>query len=173
MVYTNKKIFLAGLVLGLFFVAGCTRDEKTSATAPLPEAVAEATRVAATAPIPEAVAEATPVAATTPLPEAVAEATPVAETVDGVKVIRVRAREFSFDVTSITVNKGDRVKIIFENAGTIVHDVGIDGYGRTEIILGGLTDTIEFVAEKSGTFDMWCSVEGHRPAGMEGEFIVN
>ena len=89
-----------------------------------------------------------------------------------VKEIRVRGGEFRFNPTSITVNKGDRVKIIFENVGSIVHDLGIDGYGSTEIISAGSTDTIEFVADKAGTFDMWCSVAGHRDAGMEGSFVV-
>ena len=89
-----------------------------------------------------------------------------------VKEIRVRGGEFRFNPTSITVNKGDRVKIVFENVGSIIHDLGIDGYGRTQIISAGSTDTIEFVADKAGTFDMWCSVAGHRDAGMEGSFVV-
>ena len=97
---------------------------------------------------------------------------PVTEPETGVKEIRVQGGDFWLEPTSIIVNKGDRVKIIFENGGSNIHDLGIDGYGRTQIISAGSTDTIEFVADKAGTFDMWCSVAGHREAGMEGSFVV-
>ncbi len=96
----------------------------------------------------------------------------VAESVSEVKEIRVQGGNFWLEPDSITVNKGDRVKIIFENVGTIVHNLDIDGYGSTEIISAGSAATIEFVADKAGTVDMWCAVEGHRAAGMEGSFVV-
>ena len=86
---------------------------------------------------------------------------PVAEPETGVKEIRVQGGDFWLEPTSISVNKGDRVKITFENVGSITHNLDIDGYGRTEIISAGSIDTIEFVADKAGTFDMWCSVAGH------------
>ncbi len=140
---TNKKIFLFSLVLGLVFVVGCAQSGGPAVTEPTP-----------LAPAPE-IAE---VPKEVPVPE--------------VKEIRVQGGNFWFAPTSITVNKGDRVKIIFENVGGITHNLGIDGYGRTKTISAGSTDTIEFVADKAGTFDMWCAVEGHRAAGMEGSFVV-
>ena len=144
MVNTKKKIFLFSLVLGMVFVVGCAQSGRPAVTEP----------TTPPAPAPE-IAE---------VPKEVPE--------PGVKVIRVRGGDFWLEPNSVTVNKGDRVKIIFENVGTIVHDLGIDGYGRTEIISAGSIDTIEFVADKAGTFDMWCSVAGHKEAGMEGSFVV-
>ncbi len=97
---------------------------------------------------------------------------PVAEPETGVKEIRVRGGDFWLEPSSVTVNKGDQVKIIFENAGTVVHNLDIDGYGSTDTIFPGSTDSIEFVADKAGTIAMWCAVQGHRAAGMEGVFVV-
>lgn len=97
---------------------------------------------------------------------------PVAEPETGVKEIRVQGGDFWLKPASVSVNKGDRVKIIFENVGSIVHNLDVDGYGSTEIISAGNSATIEFVADKAGTVNMWCAVEGHRAAGMEGSFIV-
>jgi len=90
-----------------------------------------------------------------------------------VKEITVKGSEFRFEPAAITVNKGDRVKITFENVGGISHNLNINGYGGTRaIIRAGSSDTIEFVADKTGTFDLWCTVPGHRSSGMEGSFVV-
>ena len=144
MVNTKKKIFLFSLVLGMVFVVGCAQSGRPAVTEP----------TTPPAPAPE-IAE---------VPKEVPE--------PGVKEIKVQGGDFWLEPTSISVNKGDRVKITFENVGSITHNLDIDGYGRTEIISAGSIDTIEFVADKTGTFDMWCAVEGHRAAGMEGSFVI-
>jgi nitrite reductase (NO-forming) len=65
------------------------------------------------------------------------------------------------------------VKIIFKNEGKAPHNLVIQGLGiGTRTIGVGQTDTIEFTAPSSGTYTFYCSVPGHRAAGMEGRLEV-
>jgi nitrite reductase (NO-forming) len=90
-----------------------------------------------------------------------------------VKEITVVGTEFSFNPSSITLSAGERVKIIFKNEGKAPHNLIIQGLGiGTRTIGGGQTDTIEFTAPSSGTYTFYCSVPGHRSAGMEGRLEV-
>ena len=85
----------------------------------------------------------------------------------------VEGTEWSFRPNSITVRKGEEVTIIFKHVGKIAHNFGIGEFGvRTATILQGKTDEITFTPTKAGTFPFWCSVPGHRDAGMQGTFIV-
>lgn len=90
-----------------------------------------------------------------------------------VKEFDVIGTPFAFDVTSITVKKGDTVRINFTNAEG-VHDWVVDEFtgGRTKILQSGQSETIEFVADKAGTFEYYCSVGTHRQMGMKGTLTV-
>ncbi len=103
---------------------------------------------------------------TTTKPE---EVIPIGE----LKVFFVEGTNFLFNHTTITVNKGDTVRITFTNIGGVSHNFGIPNFLiRTNTIPAGSSDTIEFIADKSGTFDFDCSVSGHRGRGMLGQVIV-
>lgn len=89
-----------------------------------------------------------------------------------VKEFTVHAGNFQFDVNKITVNKGDRVKINFINDEGF-HDWVIDEFNaRTKQIKAGESESIEFNATQTGTFQYYCSVGSHRQMGMVGQFIV-
>src|SRR5258706_2223717 len=100
----------------------------------------------------------------TPTSEAVASG-PVKEfTVDG--------SNFVFDPKTITVNKGDNVKITFKDDDGR-HNLVIDGYNLSTNIVGpGSEDSISFVADKAGSFEYYCSVSNHREQGMTGTLTV-
>ena len=92
-------------------------------------------------------------------------------------VLTVEGTEWSFVPNEITVVKGEEVTIIFKNVGRIAHNFGIGEFGLiTHTILPfrkyGKTDRITFTPTKTGTFPFWCSVPGHRDAGMEGKLII-
>jgi len=89
-----------------------------------------------------------------------------------VKEFTVVATPFKFDIAEIKVKKGDKVKVVFKNdKGT--HDWVIDEFNiRTKVLEAGQTDTVEFIADKSGSFEYYCSVNNHRQMGMVGKFIV-
>jgi len=91
---------------------------------------------------------------------------------DNLKLFKITAQNFSFDPKEIRVKKGDTVKITLNNVGG-VHDWVIDEFNaKTPKIKDGETADIQFVADKSGTFEYYCSVGTHRQMGMVGKLIV-
>lgn len=91
-----------------------------------------------------------------------------------VKAFEVEGKPFEFSVKEIRVKEGDTVRITFKNnEGT--HDFTVDEFNaRTKQIQAGESDTVEFVANKKGTFEYYCSVGNgfHRQQGMVGKLIV-
>jgi len=98
--------------------------------------------------------------------------TSVSPTASAVKTFNVSGKEYSFTPNVIRVKKGDTVKIVFNNTGG-QHNWVIDQFNaRTPVIGSGQTSTIQFVADKVGTFEYYCSVGSHRALGMKGNLIV-
>ncbi|MDB5194519.1 MAG: Blue (Type 1) copper protein [Parcubacteria group bacterium] len=90
-----------------------------------------------------------------------------------VKSFTVTGSNFAFAPSTMSVNKGDTVKIHFTNSGGN-HDFVIDEYNvRNSIIAGGQSADVTFVADNSGTFSYYCSVGNHRQMGMQGTLTVN
>ncbi|TSC91050.1 MAG: plastocyanin [Parcubacteria group bacterium Gr01-1014_2] len=89
-----------------------------------------------------------------------------------VKEFRITGSPFKFDVKEIKVKKGDRVRIVFRNAEGM-HDWVIDEFNaRTKQLQAEQQETIEFIADKKGQFQYYCSVGTHRQMGMWGALIV-
>jgi plastocyanin len=89
-----------------------------------------------------------------------------------VKEFTVSANNFKYDVTEIKVNQGDTVKINFVNDEGF-HDWVLDEFNaKTKQLNAGEKETIEFVADKTGTYEYYCSVGKHREMGMVGNLIV-
>ncbi len=94
------------------------------------------------------------------------------ETKGAVKEFTVIGSNFKFSLNEIRVKKGDMVKITFKNEEGS-HDWVIDEFNaKTKRLQVGEQETIEFVANKVGTFEYYCSVAGHRKNGMKGNLIV-
>lgn len=90
----------------------------------------------------------------------------------GQKVFTIHGGNFYFAPNQITVNKGDKVKIVFE-ADKGFHDFVLDEFNvKTERVSGGQTTGAEFTADKTGTFEFYCSVGSHRAMGMKGQLTV-
>lgn len=84
----------------------------------------------------------------------------------------VTGSNFKFQPTELTVNKGDTVKIIFKNTEGF-HDFVIDEFNvATKKIQSGSEETVQFVADKTGSFEYYCSVGNHRAMGMKGVLTV-
>lgn len=89
-----------------------------------------------------------------------------------VKTLTVEGKNFSFSPSTLNVNKGDKVTIIFKNSGGM-HDFVIDAYNvKTKQIGSGEQDTVTFTADKAGNFEYYCSVGNHRAMGMTGKLTV-
>lgn len=76
-----------------------------------------------------------------------------------------------YSLKEITVNKGDTVKItVTVTKGT--HDFNIDEYNIHQETPLNKPTTMEFKADKAGTFIYYCSMPGHRAAGHWGTLKV-
>jgi len=121
----------------------------------------------------EETAEAPPItdAGTSTKNEGTAEPPSVQEKVSPVEV---RGFEFGFDPYIIGLAMGEKVKLTFKNTGKMSHDWVLEGTSiRTKVTGPGATDVIEFTAPAKGTYKFYCSISGHRQAGMEGTLTVN
>ena len=90
---------------------------------------------------------------------------------DDARTIEVTASSFEFDPAEITVAAGEDVAIELTSEDT-EHDFTVD-----ELDAHVAADADETVAgalrsEEPGEFTYYCSVDGHREAGMEGTLIV-
>lgn len=82
--------------------------------------------------------------------------------------------ELAYTSTSETAKAG-KVTVEFKNPQALTHDVAIENskgeeVGATELIANGSdTTTVDL---KPGTYTYFCTVPGHREAGMEGTLTV-
>jgi putative membrane-bound dehydrogenase-like protein len=68
---------------------------------------------------------------------------------------------------------GETVRITIVNAELMLHDIALDKLAvkSTEVLDKGASTNITFKAERSDTY--FCSIPGHRAAGMEGRIDVS
>jgi plastocyanin len=82
--------------------------------------------------------------------------------------------QLKYDTTSLTAKAGS-VAIAFSNSSPLAHNVTVESssgsvVGSTPTFQGGSkTLTLNL---KPGTYKFFCSVPGHRQAGMEGTLVV-
>lgn len=71
---------------------------------------------------------------------------------------------------TLMVHEGEIVQINLINGEGAEHDVVIDQYAaRSSVVVGkNASSTFSFTAGKAGEFAYFCSIAGHRQAGMEG-----
>ena len=90
-----------------------------------------------------------------------------------VKVSADPSGALKYEQTDVSATAGS-ITIDFTNMSSLPHDVTIEGNGAS-----GATDTITdsttstTVDLEPGTYTFFCSVDGHRAAGMEGTLTVN
>ena len=112
------------------------------------------------------------VAPTTEPVDSVPVDTSIVSTTPTTREIVIEGSNFKFVPAQFSVKKGERVRLFFKNTGG-VHDFKIDELGvATKKIGSGGSDTVEFTAEKTGTFEYYCSIGEHRQMGMRGRLIV-
>lgn len=96
------------------------------------------------------------------------ESTPVA---DGARRIEVGAQISEFTPDEITVKRGEDVAIALTSSD-ILHDFTVDGLNAHVAAQKGQTREGGLRADKPGEYTFYCSVEGHREAGMTGTLVV-
>jgi plastocyanin len=101
------------------------------------------------------------------------EATPEAEAAAATTQFSIEAIDIAYDVKSLEIPANTDVTITITNNGVAVHDFNIEG---TEIasgsINGGGSTASVTVNLAPGEYTFFCSLPGHRAAGMVGTITV-
>ena len=86
--------------------------------------------------------------------------------------IKVVARKYAFEPKTITVRKGEQVKLVVTSED-VAHGIAIEAFGVDQRIDARQTKVVEFTASREGRFPISCSVfcgDGH--PDMNGELVV-
>lgn len=97
-------------------------------------------------------------------------ASPVAQ---DARHVRVTARSLAFEPKEITVRAGEDIAIVLSSEDGL-HDFTVDDADADAHVsaAGGGTSVGGLRADKPGRYPFYCSVQGHREAGMEGTLVV-
>ena len=103
---------------------------------------------------------------------AIAQEPPAALTPGEVHEIHMTARKYEFNPRLITVKKGEHVRLII-TALDRDHGFKLEAFGINQKLKKGDPATIEFTADKVGTFKFECSVFcGFGHGRMKGKLVV-
>lgn len=104
--------------------------------------------------------------------------------------VKLETNGMAFNTKQVEVQVGRPVKLDLKNDDSVLHDfavekidvklkaTGHDDHAHTNSVAlhvsaaAGKTGTVEFTPEEAGTYTYYCTVAGHRDAGMEGELVV-
>ncbi len=96
----------------------------------------------------------------------------LAQEAGGAHEIQMTAKKYEFNPDVVTVKKGEHVKLVI-TATDRDHGFKLEAFGINQKLKKGTPTTIEFTADKAGTFPFQCSEfcgMGHRH--MKGKLVV-
>jgi plastocyanin len=143
---------LLALLAGAIALGGCGGSKSSSSTESTPATTAQATT-------------ATTTQSTTTAAPATSGALSLEANPEG---------QLKYNTSSLTARAG-KVSIDFKNMSPLAHNVTVESAGGTTV---GATQTFQSGSKaltlnlKPGTYKFFCSVPGHRQAGMEGTLVV-
>lgn len=88
------------------------------------------------------------------------------------KEFQMTARQWEFEPSTITVNRGDRVRLKITSED-VAHGLAIPQFKVNSRLEPGQETVVEFTADQNGTFTFFCSIfcgAGH--SGMRGTLVV-
>lgn len=110
--------------------------------------------------------------------------------------ITVEATDFTYSPATISIPVGQPATLTLNNSGAVEHDFVVEKINVTDVeasdtgpaahhqignvpeydlhffAKSGETATLHFTALEPGTYEIFCSIEGHKEAGMIGQLIV-
>ena len=114
-----------------------------------------------------------------------------------IQEVSLTAVDMAFQPEALEVTAGRPVRLTMVNEGALDHDFSIlempmETMGATAVAMPGhdmgamtvdpqlhmavtmgMSNTIEFTPTKPGTYEFFCTVPGHKQAGMVGTMVVN
>jgi uncharacterized cupredoxin-like copper-binding protein len=108
------------------------------------------------------------------------------------EVITLKTEGYSFGQKELTLQKGKTYQLVLDNKDVQLHDFSIDkiavkaehgsddhghdmGGKQPDLHVAadaGKSGSVTFTPTATGTFDFYCTVAGHKEAGMVGKLIV-
>lgn len=88
----------------------------------------------------------------------------------GAPTFEIVSKEFSFAPATIKTAAGPTT-FTLENKGTIIHDLTVDGIGVHLAAEAGKSQTASYNLPE-GTYEYYCTIPGHKAAGMKGTLNV-
>lgn len=93
--------------------------------------------------------------------------------------VTVDGHEWALTPSNLSASPGEEITVGFRNTGDVAHNFAVDFDGdgspeaKTDTIKPGQTAKVTVTApEEAGEYAYFCSVSGHRDAGMEGTLTV-
>lgn len=87
------------------------------------------------------------------------------------QTVSVKAFSFGYSPSTIRLTRGERI-ILEITSLDVDHTFTADDLGIDLSVKGGETISIEYTPKVSGEYEFYCSVPGHREAGMVGKIII-
>lgn len=88
----------------------------------------------------------------------------------GADALTVVGTEFAFDPDALVLSPN--ATITFDNQGVVVHNIEIDGVVGFKVEAQAGQTTTGSIDVAPGEYVIFCSIPGHREAGMEGSLTV-
>ena len=96
-----------------------------------------------------------------------------------IKTVAIKESEFKLSPSSVTLSKPGTYAFKAENNGSVQHSLTIEGKGvkgdeveLEQALSPGQSGVLTVTFQKSGTYEMYCPVDGHEQEGMKGEVVV-
>jgi plastocyanin len=86
--------------------------------------------------------------------------------------LTVEAGDLWFGPDALTITSQGTTTITLIDVGAAVHNLSVDELGLLVVAAPGQSSQVSIVDPKPGTYEFYCSVSGHRAAGMIGTLIV-
>ena len=94
----------------------------------------------------------------------------------GAQAVEVKASDMmKFEAATITVKSATPVRLTLTNDGALEHNWVVDNLDGRKVQVDAkpkASATGEFTPTASGTYEFYCSVPGHREAGMKGTLVI-
>lgn len=86
--------------------------------------------------------------------------------------VTIAAEDIKFDKTELKIPANTDVKVTLENKGMLQHDWAVDELNvMIDILDAGEKGSVTVNAD-AGEYEYYCTVPGHKEAGMVGKLIV-
>lgn len=166
----HKEAGMVGMLIASEEAGTAPAADEAAATPAGAEATPAAAPGSAADATPAAEGEATPAAEATPVgagatPEAAGAASAVTEPVE------VASFDIYFEPKEVSIPANTDVTFVLPNEGVTPHNFSIDELGVDVDIAPGETQEAA-VNAPAGTYEYYCNVPGHKPAGMVGTLTV-